>query len=244
MKEPLNPVDAKRQRDFEDLQNELAGRETGRQERFFVGDDHSPREERKKQGQEQAFRSMLDALLADPIYRARYSEVINRLREAEQATEAALDRISQMIAETEGTIRDMEDRAARLPDGTLVFRDANGVVRRADGSVVEAYLVDTILWTGNEPSYEDYRAQHERIADLEEARTEVERYRDDVLGPARDRMTDESNPPSLEGLDEIMDSIETNMPAIVRDDVTPSPPTEVPDVESGGIAVPTLPSNP
>lgn len=238
MKEPLDPTDAKRQRDFDDLQNELAGRETGRQERFFVGDDGSPREERKKQGQEQAVRSMLDALLADPIYRARYGEVMNRLREAEQATEAALDRISRMMAETQDTIRGMEDQAARLPDGTLVFRDANGVVRRADGSVVEAHLVDTILWTGNEPSYEDYRAQRERLADLEEARTEVERYRDDVLGPARDRVTDEDNPPSLDDLDDIMEDIETSMPEIVREPAISS--SETPDVETSRIAIPTL----
>ena len=241
---PVDPKDAAqvagRKRDFDDLQNELAGRETGRQERFFPGDERSASAERKKQGSEQAFRSMLDMLLADPVYRARYEQVMTRLREAEQATEAALDRISNLIGETEDAVRDMEDRAAKLPDGTMVFRDANGVVRRADGSVVEAYLVDTILWSGNEPSYEDYRAQQDRLADLEESRAEVERYRDDVLGPARDRITDASNPPSLDELDAIMDDIENEMPEIARE---PAPShAEAPEVESGQIAIPTLPT--
>ena len=231
--------DTKRRQDSDDFQNELAGRETGRQQRFFPDDGHSPRAERKKQGSEQAFRSMLDMLLADPVYRARYEQVMTRLREAEQATEAALDRIHHLIGETEDTLRDMEDRAAKLPDGTMVFRDANGVVRRSDGSVVEAYLVDTILWTGNEPSYEDYRAHQDRLAGLEESRDEVERYRDDVLGPARDRVTDASDPPSLDELDAIMDDIENEMPEIARE-TAPSH-AEAAEVESSQIAIPTLP---
>ena len=242
---PVDPKEAardtKRRQDSDDFQNELAGRETGRQQRFFPDDERSPRAERKKQGSEQAFRSMLDMLLADPVYRARYEQVMTRLREAEQATEAALDRISHQIGETQDTLQDMEDRAARLPDGTMVFRDANGVVRRADGSVVEAYLVDTILWTGNEPGYEDYRAQQDRLAGLEESRAEVERYRDDVLGPARDRVTDDSDPPSLDELDGIIADIETNMPSAVRDE---APPIETPDVERAPITMPTFPSSP
>lgn len=242
---PVDPREAardtKRRQDSDDFQNELAGRETGRQQRFFPDDDRSPRAERKKQGSEQAFRSMLDMLMADPVYRARYEQVMTRLREAEQATEAALDRISDLIAETEDTLQDMEDRAARLPDGTMVVRDANGVVRRADGSVVEAYLVETILWTGNQPSYENYRAQQDRLAGLEESRDEVERYRDDVLGPARDLVTDASDPPSLDELDTIMDDIEARMPSVVHDE---APPAETPDVEEGPITIPTFSSGP
>lgn len=230
-----------RRQDFDDLQNELAGRETGRQERFFPGDERSPKDQRRKQESEQAVRTALDALLADPVYRARHDEAMSRLRDAEQATEAALDRIARMIGETEDAIRDMEDRAARLPDGTLVFRDAGGVVRRADGSVVDAYLVDTIIWTGNEPSYEDYRAQQDRLAGLEESRVDVERYRDDVLGPARDRLTDHDNPPSLGELDDIIADIESEMPSALRDD---TPLAETPDVEAGQITMPTLPPNP
>ena len=230
-----------RQQSFDDLQNEVADRETGRQRRFLpAADERSPNGERKRQEAGQAYQSMLEVLMADPVYRARYDGVMNRLRDAEQATEAALDRISRMMDETEDAIEDMEDRAARLPDGAMVFADASGTVRRADGSIVPDHLVDTILWTGNEPSYEDYNAQQGRLADLEEARTEVEQYRDDVLGPARDRMADDDNPPSLDELDEIMDDIEANMPAIVREEVAPSPPADQPGVETSQIAVPTL----
>ena len=229
-----------RKRDFDDLQNELAGRETGRQQRFLpAADERSPKEERRRHEAGQAYQSMLEVLMADPAYRARYGDVMTRLRNAEQATEAALDRISRMMDDTEDAIQDMEDRAARLPDGTMVFADANGAVRRADGSIVPDHLVETILWTGNEPSYEDYSAQQDRLAELEEAHAEVERYRDDTLGPARDQITDEDNPPSLDDLDDIMDDIETSMPEIVRE--PPATPSEAPDFETSRIAIPTLP---
>lgn len=240
----FDPEDAKRvaarQQDFDDLQNELAGRETGRQERFFPADDRSPKDQRRKHESEQAVRTALDVLLADPIYRARYDEAMTRLRDAEQTTEAALDRIAQMIGETEETIRDMEDRAARLPDGTMVFRDANGVVRRADSSVVEAYLVDTIIWTGNEPSFEDYRGQQDQLAGLEASRTEVEGYRDNVLGPVRDRITDQDNPPSLDALDDIIADIESEMPEIVSDETNLEPPDDPMDLMPTQNALPRL----
>lgn len=230
----------KRQRDFDDLQHEVAGRDVGRISRFLgEGHPNSPEAKRKKAEQERT-RHRLAMLLQDPIYRARYDDTWEALRRAELASDRALDHLAEQIAQAQLTLDQMEDDAARLPDGTMAFRDAAGVVRRADGSVVDDTLAATILWEGNEPSYEDYLAAQDRLAGLQNDRHDVERYQTDVLGTARDRMTDEANPPSLDELDRIMRSFEAEAPAIVvasiasAEEAAPSTPA------MSQIALPTL----
>ncbi len=208
--------DLKRKQDFDDLQNETADRDVGRHSRFLNEGERTAEIKRKKRDEERAFRTQLERLMQDPVYRAKYVDVMDGLRKAEQTTDAALERIAQTIRALEQDIQDMEDRAARLPDGTLVFRDANGVVRRADGSAVEDHLVETILWTGSEPGFEDYVDARNRLNDIKDSQSEVERYRDDTLGSARDRLTDPDNPPSLDELDGIQDGFMAAMPDEVR----------------------------
>lgn len=208
-------LDIKRKRDFDDLQDEYAGRETGRMRRFLTQEPQTP-EERQKQRTERAMRSLLRILLNDPIYRTKYEKATALITEATLAVEAALSALADQIAAAQAETAGMEARAARLPDGTRVYRDAKGVIRRPDGSVVEETLAATILWTGNEPSYEAYTAATDLLDQLEEQQSEATTYLDDVLAPAQDQMNDPSNPPSLEDLDTILESLTGKMPEIVQ----------------------------
>ena len=225
------------------MQNEIAGRETGRQHRFRPESEASIDAKRKKEAAERVFRSQLEALLADPIYRAKYDDAFRVLRHAERATESAYDELIRLITEAEAILDNMKDRAARLPDGTLVFKDANGIVRRTNGSEVDDVLAGTVVWTWNEPSYEAYRDQQRQLSDLREELGDVERYRQ-KLGSARDRLTDEDNPPTLDELDDIRRDIEDNAPGRVFDHMRELEAPEVSHTETSAMAIPKLPIKP
>lgn len=208
--------DIARQRrlDAQDYANELAGLEAGRQSRF-LGEgrrDGDPRRHRDRQ----AFQDRLTELMADPVYRAHYKRVMDRLSEAERAADAALARLNAEIETAEQGLADMEDRAARLPDGTMVFRDAQGIVRTADGTPVDPVLAETIIWTGREPTFEEHQAQRQKIDDLHRQRAEVDDYRNNTLGHARDRMEDRDNPPKPDELDDMLNDIDRQMPSAVK----------------------------
>ena len=232
----------RRQRDFDDLQNEATGRDVGRISRFLAEGDARSAEAKRRTAEREQTRRSLALLLEDPIYRARYETTWDALRQAEMASDRALDHLTEQITHATSALQQMEDGAARLPDGTMVFRDETGMVRRADGTAIGETLTATILWDGHEPSYEDYVAARERLASLEDAQRSVERYQTDVVGAARERLDDEENPPSLEELDAILGNIEARMPEVVREHVTPAQPetalenvtaTLVPDLGAG-----------
>ena len=225
-------------REFDDLQNEIAGRETGRRARFLRDGPGSESGKKRKRDAQRAL-TRLAQLLNDPIYRAKHDRVLQVLSDAERATEAAIDQLNAQIMAAHAELDDMMDRAARLPDGTRVFRDTHGVVRREDGSVVEDHLVDTIIWSGTEPSFEGVQATKQRLKDLQSALDDVNRYQNDVLGPSRDRITDPDDPPSLEGLDRIEGDIQSKMPQIVQDQM-PEMTASAPDTPSQSIGLPKL----
>lgn len=202
----------RRQRDHDDLQNEIAGRETGRARRFLPEDARTAEGARKRR-ERLAAETQLALMLQDPVYRERYEAVSATLFTAIQTTDAVLARLEEQILAAEIELDAIHERAARLPDGTRVYRDAQGVVRREDGSTVDDTLVATIIWTGHEPSFEAFTGARDQLAGLEADRDEVTDYQNDVLGPAHDRITDEHNPPSLSELDDILDQVEKSMPS-------------------------------
>ncbi|MEP3785591.1 MULTISPECIES: hypothetical protein [Paracoccaceae] len=202
----------KQQRDFDDLNLEMSGQDVGRIQRFFgEGETRSPEAKRKKAEKEQAQQRLVD-LLTNPIYKAKYNQAWSVLIAAETAVAKAYDQVDTEIINAKGVVTDMSDRAARLIDGSLVFRDENGDVRYADGAKVNAEDAASIVWTGNEPSFEEYSAATLRLSDLEASRRDVERYETDVLGDARDKLSDQDNAQSLGELDAMIKRIQISNP--------------------------------
>ena len=232
-------IAARQRREFDDLQNEIAGRETGRRARFLKDGPGSETAKRKERDAQHRELTRLAQLLNDPIYRAKYDSVLKLLSDAEQATEAAIDQLNSQIDAAKTELDDMMDNAARLPEGTRVFRDADGVVRREDGSAGENHLADTIIWTGNEPSFEDIQDAKHRLDDLQAALDAANGYQNDVLGPARDRITDPDNPPSLDDLDDIENDIRSKMPKVVHEHM-PQADAAAPEMATQSIGLPKL----
>ncbi len=90
-------------------------------------------------------------------------------------------------------LSDMLENAATLSDGRKVFMDKNGVVRDADGNSIDDVLAAEIVWTGDEPSYEDYAALQERAGQIDAAIDAV-RGIETELGGMRGRMEDKDAP--------------------------------------------------
>jgi len=209
---------AEQRQDFADLQNEQQGLETGRMPRFLSED---ARDRRKPGGESRAKErgmSRLQHLLAtNAAYAAAYDATWNALEAAEDKTTAALAALTRKAAANNERLQATLDTAARLPDGTRVFRDRGGTVWTEHSRLLESEAADSIVWSGVEPSYEEFQAAKDSVAETGAAIAEVERYQVDVLGHARDRLSDEDNPPDLEELETIQERIETQMPKQVME---------------------------
>lgn len=203
---------SKAEQDRDDLANEMAGREVGRPKRFLP-EDANPASQRKRRETEREFQSRLMALLqSDPEYAVLYNDTMDRLREAEAATEIALAEAEQALHQANQDHEDILDRASTLPDGTKVFRDAEGNVRTADGRLVEGNEFDSIGWQDSAPSYEEFVAKKRALADAQATYDAILLYQTDVLGTARHRLTDEANPVSMEELKAIQRQFEEATP--------------------------------
>lgn len=170
-------LEKRKRRDFEDQQNELAGRETGRMARFGVGAARA-QEIKERERKERAYRDALDRLLAtDPEYQELYENLGDRLGEAEVMADQTIEAIRTALATQQIVNQDMRDRAPKI-DGKAVFRYADGSVVDEDGNEVDPIIAAEIIWPDNAPSAEDYFAGVERESDM---RASLETHPDSIL---------------------------------------------------------------
>lgn len=202
-------------RDLDDLNAELTGMETGRQQRFLAG-DKSVRavEERKRKEEEQAFQSLLEMLLRENARYARlYNEVKEQLARTEQAVDAHLHQVEQERGATAQRLRRIREGAATLPNGARVFRSStDGSLYTEDGQRLSAETARGVAIPEGAPTWEEYAREVERSRQLRQEAQDVERYREEVLKPAQERMNDKDNPPSMEELEDLRKQVEAAAP--------------------------------
>jgi hypothetical protein len=189
------------QDDFDNLQHSLSGLETGQQTRHGLSKDTSSSifGDKRKSITEQIRETLEWLLLNNPQYKLAHESFMNSVHEAQHITQTALERVIAQLANERIVLDELLDSAAKLPDGTKVFKDKNGVVKNQDGEDVSAELAATIQWTGNEPSYEAYQAQTQRIEQLEARENEL-RGIETELGEIHERGNTNSVPMSEEDL--------------------------------------------
>lgn len=209
----LDNVWRRAQRDQNDLQDEIAGRDTGRARRFLAEDGRDERQGRTRKASATDTLVQLTALelaLQDTVFAQRYAQVMDMLSDAERRVQTALDQAEADLADANAALTDMEDRANRLPDGRAVFQDADGTWRTADGAPISDHDAASIVPKDGAASWDDYRRQQDAAAD---ARRRADDARDAqvVLGDARDRMEDPDDPPSMDDLDDIQRRIEETL---------------------------------
>lgn len=171
----------KAEQDHIDLNNELAGREVGRPRRFLPEDSH-PDSAKKRREKERAEQTALMIALSDPAYATLYHETLDKLRQAELATEAALTEAGEALDQAKADLKDGLDGASTLPDGTRVFRDAQGNVFTEDGMQIDGEELDTIQWRDGAISHEEYLARKKAMEEAQQAAEAGDASAMDTLG--------------------------------------------------------------
>ena len=157
--------------------------------------------------------SALDLLLAsDPQYAALYNDTLNLLSEAEAEAETSIARGTKALNDAKAALEDTLSRAARLENGTRVFRDENGAVWDGRGNRVSDDAAASVVWNGNEPTHAEYMERKRHAADVQNFVDDWRNYQTSVLGAARNQLSDPNNPPSREELEEVRQKITEQRP--------------------------------
>lgn len=201
--ELINKMQAAKLRaeDFDRHQRAEAGLTTG------DGSNHKSKDKDKsrlaeRRGQSGVELSALDKAMLDPVYAAAYQGLSDAIAQAETLTETA-------IADAKADIAEMEAGAGRLPDGRIVFKDKNGNVVTADGRKIDQDVAAGVIFPEGAASYEDYA---KRKKDLHE----LEQYQTDIIGGARDAISDPDNPPSKDEIESWEKRVENGKPEILK----------------------------
>jgi hypothetical protein len=212
-----------REEDRRDHERELAGIDIGREARFhgteFVEERRHGRSgaSHSQRSAQQQYASRLQMLLAtNPGYAKLYNDTMSELGDAEAATDRAIAKAQKALEDAQRQVEHTLSRAAKLPDGTRVFRDARGNVWNERGQRVSEADAAGVEWRGDEPAYEQFLVQSESVKDRLTRLEALQGYRVDTLGGIRDRMDDPENPPSAKEVEQFRRDIQEKMPPEVQ----------------------------
>lgn len=201
----------RRVQNIDDLHNEMAGVDVGRISRFLSPEVRALLQE-KRNGKSSSSLSALDMmLLNNPAYADIYNNAMDRLADYEAATERALSKELTKLEAAEKSLNEILDQAATLPDGTRVFRDANGDVWTEADQKIDANIADQIEWQGSEPSRELYKQHLDTKRNANDSVHEIRVFQTEV-GAVRERFTDPDNPPSPEDIQNAFKALEERTP--------------------------------
>lgn len=190
----------RRARDFDDLQNELAGNETGRVARFLPPEAAGGNAAEKRRTERAEAHTRLQLLLmSNPEYASLYKETGNRLRETQNELDRMRERAQKLLEDEREAIDRIDARAARDTEGRPMFRDQNGAVRYADGAPVPDDKADAIVWRGDEPGFEERSGHAERYERIGNLITDIDTGQAEI-GEIQERLDDSEDPASADDL--------------------------------------------
>lgn len=208
-----NEAEKRRRQDRDDLNNEIAGRNTGRIRRFFPGQDGLSSGGGRGRAEKEADLMVL-ARQADPVWCKLYEEVGEKLDRAEQASLLALRDALRREEQARRELEELRERAARLADGRRVYRTGDGTAAYdEDGNRLSDDEFAGVAWNDSQPSWEEEckvtRNWNDAAAEVEE----VKAYRSHV-GEMRHRHA--KGDLSQDELEQMGEELEADMPESVR----------------------------
>lgn len=216
-------AEKRRLQNFDDLQNEMAGVDVGRIGRFL-----SPEARaiilNKRNGKVSGSMTALDLmLLNDPAYADIYNNAMDFLSKAERATEQKLIKLETQLSNSQAALKSILENTASLHDGRKVFQDTEGLVWDEHQNPVDETIANKINWNGSEPNYNTYLKHQKHIEDLKESIHNVRVYQIDILGKARDDLTDRDDPKSIEDIKVIKERMHELAPTSLRSELELKP---------------------
>lgn len=134
--------EARRRRDTDDFNNEIVGREVGRIKRFLP-DSADPAEAKKRDGRDhQRLSTLMTLIQNDPEYAALYEDTLDKLRDAEEATDAAMAK----------ALEDIEN--AKTPEAREKAQDRYDALMRYRVDVL-GHARDRVMDEDNPPTEEE-----------------------------------------------------------------------------------------
>ncbi len=201
---------------LDDLNNDMAGRETGRIRRVVHGDVGERVEERKRQQRQDSLliETALDAMLRDPVYRARYEAFGAFLDTYETATQTALERAAELSDAAQATLTTLSEAASTL-DGQPVFVSEDARIVDADGLDIDPADAERVIWREGAPGYEEYATAKDAAEDAKQTLEDIEAYQAE-LDDARQRWADEDAPMTKDEMDALEKDLKESAPEMVR----------------------------
>ena len=192
----MNEKDLRKQRDFDDYNRELAGSSSGRIERFLANGSPKDRIESKREN-DRRLQTQLDLLMMNPAFAAAYEAANIAIDDTQKMLNQAMSTTAQNIERLTDLIEDMEERTAKLEDGTAIYRDSNGRLRKADGRHLREAEAASLLNPDSILSYESYKDAQDA---LQSARARQHRYGEiqTDIDTVRDKVKDAKTPEALE----------------------------------------------
>lgn len=197
---------------LDDLNNEMSGLSVGRISRH-LGDENVNAIAIGKRGKD-GDSALEFALLSTTSFTQLYDQAWDGLRDAEAATERALERAEQALSDNADAFDTTLDRAATLDDGTRVFRHDDGQVWNEHREQVDQALAATIEWQGHEPSYETFLIRSDAVAEAQE-RIDVIRGYQVTLGEHRETLQNKDDL-THDQVEDVIDRMDAEMPDEVR----------------------------
>lgn len=232
------------QRDFDDLQNETAGRDVGRIERFLNGESNHPNSEKARRKEREAEMSRFMALMSDPVYAKLYEDWGKKLNETRQFLDDARDQLAKFRASIEAERLDIDARAMRLPDGTLVYRGDDDRAYNRDGTLSENPDAQDIIWREDSARLSESQRNDDRAGRADRLEQKLD-HADIAVGDMTERRADTTNPKTspegieaeMQGLDDIKGGIAGDLAGLKSDSF---PRYEPADAQGLSITLPQL----
>jgi len=160
--------------DFDDYNRELSGI-SGAQASRFLNADGSPitKSEAEEKARKQAFQDQLDILMQNPAFAAAYRDAGKAIDDTQAVLNRAMMTTAANIERLIDLVEDMEDRTAKLPDGTVVFKTKDGQLKAADGGHLSETETASLL---NPENLLDYDAYQNAQGALQSARARQDKY--------------------------------------------------------------------
>ena len=194
--------------DFIDQQRELSGANGAKAPRF-LDDNSTPRtqqEKERKTAQQERFAKTLLDLMNDPAFRAAYDRISDKIDDAQDRLNSALDKVAQRIEHLLQVKTDLEEAAVKLEDGTAIFKSQDGKIYTADGCEVPAGSLSPALLTqlDNGPSWEQYQGTTDALNGARQRQNDLSGMQDNI----DDARTRRDNAKSVDDLGDVEKDID------------------------------------